>query len=552
MVSETTPGSSAALVDIVDPGLAIESLRDSDFDTASAVGEIIDNAIQANAKKIEIWTKENVPARRKNPYICEITFIDDGIGMDRELLHHCLKLGYSSRSNARGDSIGRFGVGATLAGIHECRCIEVISRPSKKMDWLGVYLDLDEIQQSKVNGERPGIKPPSAVKPPSVASNFVPDTGTIVKWTKIDRMSDHAEKTSQELIHWIGRTYRYFIWDDDVQIYYNGHKVLAHDPLYHRTENTNFPNDPKSKLFDPIEIEWDIDEVDRHHTGDRNKSTIVVHFSMLPQEWRRVTGDGGNKFARERKIEENEGISILRNRREVFYGHIPYWKPAFKEEDRWWGCEISFKADLDRAFLVRNIKRGATPIPSLKDHLQLKLNGTIHTARREYKEEKEKKEPGSTSDSELGKVTEPVVKVVKVTRPTRGAKVSPQKWVDEQPEADRIAILSRLEKLPLIVEDKSWSGHSFFDVKHYGGKTIVEINKQHIFFDDLIKLKEKQKSITYDELTKLIGLIIASFAAAQGQIPEGIVDDSEDLLSDLRGNWGKELRNFLKKTDFGD
>lgn len=58
-------------------------------------------------------------------------------------------------------------------------------------------------------------------------------------------------------------------------------------------------------------------------------------------------GAGGNTEARKRKIDRNEGVSILRADREVFYGHVPYitgkkGEAKSDDKDRWWGCEISF------------------------------------------------------------------------------------------------------------------------------------------------------------------------------------------------------------------
>src|SRR3712207_8272631 len=43
--------------------------------------------------------------------------------MDANTLHSCLKIGWSSRYNQRG-GIGRFGVGMTMAAIHECKRVE--------------------------------------------------------------------------------------------------------------------------------------------------------------------------------------------------------------------------------------------------------------------------------------------------------------------------------------------------------------------------------------------------------------------------------------------
>jgi len=90
------------VVSLVENGAALQSMRNSDFDAHSAYGEIIDNSIQANAKKIKIHF-DYVPAtnRREKEAINYIAFGDDGDGMDIDVLHRCLQLGYSSRYNDR-------------------------------------------------------------------------------------------------------------------------------------------------------------------------------------------------------------------------------------------------------------------------------------------------------------------------------------------------------------------------------------------------------------------------------------------------------------------
>ena len=78
----------------------MQSMRDSDFDCYSAYAEAIDNSIQANATEINI--QFDTEKRRGNKeHIKKIAFIDDGDGMDQDLIHNCLVLGYSSRFNDR-------------------------------------------------------------------------------------------------------------------------------------------------------------------------------------------------------------------------------------------------------------------------------------------------------------------------------------------------------------------------------------------------------------------------------------------------------------------
>ena len=73
-------------VRLVNDGTALLSMRDSDFDAYSALGEVIDNSIQAGAKNVRIKMNYITEAggRRKKGYavVEDILFGDDGSGMD--------------------------------------------------------------------------------------------------------------------------------------------------------------------------------------------------------------------------------------------------------------------------------------------------------------------------------------------------------------------------------------------------------------------------------------------------------------------------------------
>jgi sensor histidine kinase regulating citrate/malate metabolism len=93
-------------VNLVNDGAALQSMRDSDFDAYSAIGEVIDNALQAEAKNVRIQIDfKTHQARRGTEPITAISFGDDGLGMPKDILLKCLQLGYSSRYNDRTGSL---------------------------------------------------------------------------------------------------------------------------------------------------------------------------------------------------------------------------------------------------------------------------------------------------------------------------------------------------------------------------------------------------------------------------------------------------------------
>jgi hypothetical protein len=271
--------------------------------------------------------------------ITKLAFGDDGSGMPEDILHQCLQLGYSSRFNDR-TGIGRFGVGMTLGAIHECQRVEVYSKQLGGK-WNYTHIDIDEI----ANSSDSSINRPTEKSPPKEFMSLVNDkSGTLVVWSKYDRQPESALGMMKKLGDWIGRTFRYFIWGG-VNISINNESVFAVDPLYVNTEKTRFPNDPVALEYPPMTIEWPIPAIDKQDglQDGENHSVVTIRMSFLPEEWRKMQGTGGGSKAKDRFVHENEGISIMRNGREVFYGQIPYWPKAqwWKEIDRWWGCEIS-------------------------------------------------------------------------------------------------------------------------------------------------------------------------------------------------------------------
>ena len=368
---------------LLELGTAYQSLRESGFDFSTAIGELIDNSIQANAKRIEIIPKieekklEGVEGSVS--VITQVSVVDDGDGMDEETLNGCPQLGFSTRYNDR-EGLGRFGVGATYASISQCKRTIFCSRPKGKGDFIATYIDLDEIAG---NTQTDIPKPSKSYLPDNLKDISSDDSSTIVVWDECDRLQSdangkpiQADEHLKELKNWVARAYRYVIWAG-VEIYIKEEKVVAYDPLYLNTEQTEFPNDPCAIEKLSESFEWLVPN------SPGKTSLISVKLTLLPEEWRTKQGDGGRPPAKERRIPENQGISILRHHREVAFGNFHPMVPSQEDIDRWWGCEINFEPELDECWEVRNIKRGARPIKELRDKLKELLTHKIHALRKE-------------------------------------------------------------------------------------------------------------------------------------------------------------------------
>jgi len=378
-------------------GKNIESERNNNFSPEAAIAEIIDNSLEAHAKKIKIRIKWDQEGRRK-PRPTVIAIGDDGDGMDgngeKSTLQTCLVLGESSRYNSR-TGLGRFGVGMTKGAISLCRQVEVYSR-QKQGTWNYVKLDLDVLD---ANGD-PGITPVEAVeKLPEEYSDLVGDYGTLVIWSKIDRIEsdfiiddvDARGRTRPGLKHWLERTFRKKIGkqiiksgkivdnenavsielDDSEQ----NRELVAFDPLYFIPDPRK-PSDEQSKMDWDEPITYEVSNIDKPN-DPVSEGKITIRMTLTPEAWRQERKHGNNPESRSRYLPDNEGFSILRNGREVFFGKIDFWDPKLDQPDRWWSCEIDFDPVLDHQFKVANVKIGAKPIIELREKLQDKISPTI-------------------------------------------------------------------------------------------------------------------------------------------------------------------------------
>ncbi len=555
---------------------AIESLRSSDFDANSAYGEVIDNSIQAEAKNIKIkFTTKRATGKGNRGYehIETLAFGDDGIGMNVYTLQHCAQIGWSSRYNQR-DGIGRFGVGMTLAAIHECKRVEIYSK-QKDENWQWTYYDLDEIK----NGALEFIPEPVEKRIPDELKDLVgEESGTLVIWKKYDRQTTGAAKIISDFKVWLGRTFRYFIWDG-VHIGVNGEEVKAIDPLYVKTEKSKFPDDPKAELYPEIKFDWTVDTFDRPE-GAPDTSPIIMHFSLLPEEWRNKAGDGGSTTSKERYIPDNEGISILRNRREVYYGPIPYWSHAgestgwssFENIDRWWGCEIHFDAVLDRAFTVKNIKRGADPSKELKSVIKDKILPSRQTALKMIRDHWNavKRTEAERENEELhGDVLGRSIdhnKAEKIAKNTPTDKSIIDENINFEDESDvfikekyknyddiqKNSLKQLFSSQPFTIMDESWRGPYFMDSKFLGGKTVIEYNRDHEFFQAIYEILDNLKNDGIDkeqavlDLKALLDVLLISFVKSESRFSLEDSFTAEDFFDQMKSNWGQYLNNYVR------
>ncbi|MFB6367188.1 ATP-binding protein [Paenibacillus elgii] len=580
-VSETAPMEGLFLIR---PQNMFESLRNAEYDMESGLSEIVDNGVEAGASNIWIYTKSEKrkigTSSKETEVLSEIVVIDNGTGMSPEVQNRSLVLGDTFRpakpDGSRG--IGKFGVGLTLGGISLARRIEIYTRDVKSNAFTFTYLDLNEIKKEK----QKSVPTPIFSKPPAEYANKLEgSTGTIVILKDCDRLmidpvKGKAIQASEQiagLAYYLGRTYRKFIYGG-LNIDLNGEKVYLHDPLFRlgptRFDMKNPQPDLKATLWGktesiPLEIP---------RSGGKT-ANIQITMTLLPKEWRKERGDGNRAFAVERKIPDNEGISILRANREVLYDAVPYiigtrGQAKFLDIDRWWSCEISFPPELDEYFTVRYIKRGAEPIKPLKEQIRGVIGPIVKDLRiqiqNDFNKEKEKK----VQETNVFADAENAMSEADKTQP-RGKRGSTVTQEDYQQQLDQIAEQTvgdkkakeekkkELEEKPYSIVAVNLPEMFFFETVHMLGKTVVKLNINHPFYKSVfeplcgtIESMDEDSDVNDGTVTEeqrkirqAFMLLLLSFAKAESFFEDS---DQQKLINSVRNQWGIFLGNVISSV----
>jgi hypothetical protein len=163
------------------------SMRDLGYSLETAVADLIDNSISAEATEVDIVCE----IASGTPYLA---IIDNGRGMKPAELIKAMKHGtISPRVKRSAHDLGRFGLGLKTASFSQCRSLTVASRTKGELsgaewnldrvdredDWILSILDKDDLS-----------------KLPHV--DQLSDCGTVVIWQELDRLFEDERGTKRD------------------------------------------------------------------------------------------------------------------------------------------------------------------------------------------------------------------------------------------------------------------------------------------------------------------------------------------------------------------
>lgn len=211
------------------------SLRDIGYDFVSAVADVVDNSISAEASRIDIELCYDGP----NSYV---VIADDGEGMTGDSLIEALRFG-SRRPYGEGE-LGRYGLGLKTASLSQCRRVTVVTRRSPVRRRISAKtLDLTHVEKS----DRWEVVEPHPETSAFRALEWLDiSPGTVVVWEELDRvladnnltggwarrrLDNLAERTADHLSMVFHRFLERTAGSDPIIITVNGRKLDPWNPF---------------------------------------------------------------------------------------------------------------------------------------------------------------------------------------------------------------------------------------------------------------------------------------------------------------------------------
>lgn len=326
------------------------SMRDLGYSLETAVADLIDNSISADATKIDIICE----LAAGQPYLA---IIDNGRGMASGELIDAMKHGSSSPKTKRGaHDLGRFGLGLKTASFSQCRSLTVASiqkgtrsgaewdldRIDREDDWILSILDDEEIAELPHTAE-------------------FKEHGTVVIWRKLDRLFEDERGSRRDDIvnekldvveRHLALVFHRFLAGEvkgrkRISITLNGHAIEPFDPFCRKNKFTRY-------------LPEDFVEVD----GE----TVHLQPYILPHH-SNLSATEYDYYQNRSDFISNQGAYIYRN------GRLMAWGDWFRlvpkgEATKLARVQIDFPNSLDESWTIDIKKSRARPPLAVRDRMR--------------------------------------------------------------------------------------------------------------------------------------------------------------------------------------
>ena len=327
--------------------LLMESMRSLGYSFDTAIADLIDNSVSAQAKHIKIRLDPS-----DDP---QLIIFDDGRGMSSDSLQEALRFGSRGPADTRDEfDLGRFGLGLKSASLSQCRRLIVVSKYEGSLSAFSWDLDvvIETGEWSVMEYSQEDIE-----QLPSIDLFRLVDSGTYVLLQNFDRISassDNVKKTLDGLIEsaedHLALVFHRIITEDKVDIIINGRPIEPRDPFLESHKSTQRLREQTVNIED-------------------NRITlqpyILPHRSKLTKEDLRKVGGADD-------LRTNQGFYIYRCKRLIIWG--TWFRLLGKEElNKLARVKVDIPNSLDEIWSI-DVKKSTANLP---DKIRKNLYGSI-------------------------------------------------------------------------------------------------------------------------------------------------------------------------------
>lgn len=339
------------------PKNLIHALRDIGYSLETALADIIDNSIAAQASEVHIY----ISFQMQDSYIA---IVDNGTGMNEKELCNAMSLGsFDPLLEREHKDLGRFGLGLKTASFSQSRKLTVVSKQddatsarcwdldhvSKTKKWEVAVYDTEQIRQI-------------------LKLETLGKSGTLVLWEKLDRLIDTGSKRNPEDIFWekidvarehLGLVFHRYLSGEaglkKLSIFINGDPVVPFDPF--EGAGKHFPEE----IIEKIKIQ----------------AYLLPHQSKITAEqYKKLAGNDGYM--------KSQGFYVYRNSRLMIHGT---WFRLAKQTEATKLARVKIDLPNTEDFLwsIDVKKSRATPPEAIRAELKRTIDKITSSSTRVYR-----------------------------------------------------------------------------------------------------------------------------------------------------------------------
>ena len=344
------------------PSPLIESIRAIGYSLSTALADLVDNCIAAQAETIQIFASTE-------PSEVRVGILDDGVGLTEVELLEAMRLGSRSPLEERAKSdLGRFGLGLKTASFSQCRVLTVVSRTSGSTSC--ARWNLDHIAESG-SWEVHILDDLASI--PWV--NLIGSSGTLLVWEQLGLVTDGGDSARDEAD---------FVRQlDEARIHLElvFHRFLSGEPGRGRVsiEMNNRPLEP----FDPFHSRHPATIAGPEELIRVENESILVQAFTLPHHGK-VTSSEWERYAGPEGYLRNQGFYVYRERRLIIHGT---WFGLARQAEltKLARVRIDMPNSLDGAWKIDVKKASAQLPPPVRDRLRRIIEPLGAASKRVYR-----------------------------------------------------------------------------------------------------------------------------------------------------------------------